>query len=116
MRGRDYKGPGERAMWCSAKTVVAGSAVGDEELRCDVRRSVKGLIASLPARLRREVTEEMVHSAVRAGAPRPGDRKGGRSRPVPGEPTQADVRALRERFEGMVISEIDKARGELAVL
>ena len=116
MRGRDYKGPGARAMRCSAKTVVASDAAASDELRRDVRRCVKGLVASLPAQLRHEVTEDMINSAVRTGNLQPGDRKGGGSRPVPGEPTHADIAALRTEFEGMVVSEIDKERGELAVL
>ena len=116
IRGRDYSGPGERAMHCSAKTVLARDAVDPEELRRDVRASVRGLVTSLPARLRSEVTDEMVQDALGVGELAEGDREGGRSQPMLGEPTQADVRALRKRFEGMVFSEIDKERGELAVL
>jgi hypothetical protein len=32
------------------------------------------------------------------------------------EPTASDVRAVKARFDGQVITEIDKARGELAIL
>lgn len=116
IRGRDYKGEGERALHCSAKTVIASSAADASALRCDVRRGVRGVVHGLPARLRAEVTEEMVNEAVRAGELQDGDREGGVSKPVHGEPTRADVQALRTKFEGFVISEIDKERGELAVL
>ena len=116
IRGRDYSGPGEAAMKCSAKTVMARNVVDHEELRRDVRAGVRGLVTSLPARLRSEVTDEMVQEALDAGELAEGDREGGRSVPMPGEPNQADVRALKERFEGMVFTEIDKERGELAIL
>ena len=116
MRGRDYTGPGARALQCSEKTPIARDELDETELRCDLRRAVCGLVSSLPARLRAEVDDGMIASAVRAGARKPGDRAAGRSVRSAQDPTRDDVRVLRDRFEGLVISSIDKERGELAVL
>ena len=115
MRGRDYKGPGQRAMQCAHKTPIA-SAQSSDDVQRDVRRAMYGLVASLPAQLRNEVTPEMIQEGTRAGSLQPGDRQTGRATTSHLDPTMADVAALREAFEGLIVSEIDKARGELAVL
>ena len=116
MRGRDYTGPGARALQCSEKTPIARDELDETELRCDLRRTVRGLVSSLPARLRDEVDDGIVAQAVRAGERKPGDRAVGRSVRSAQDPTRDDVRVLRQRFEGLIISCIDKERGELAVL
>ena len=72
---------------------------------------------SLPARVRDEVTTEMVNSAIRetckSQALRPDTPE---ARPEKGEPTMADIATIKARFCDQVISLIDKERGELAVL
>ena len=115
MRGGDYVGPGERALHCSHKTPMT-SAQTSGDLERDVRRALSGLVASLPARLRDEVTPEMVREGARAGSLGPGDRRAGRVSASANDPTMQDIAELKRAFEGLIISEIDKARGELAVL
>ena len=108
-------GPGARALQCSHKTPVA-SAQANDELQRDVRRALQGLVASLPAQLRKEVTPEMIREGARAGSLREGDRRAGRAKTHTSDPTLSDVAELKAAFDGLVISEIDKARGELAIL
>ena len=116
MQGRRYDGPGHRVLGCSAKTALA---VGHsrQDISTAVWKGVRAMINSLPATTREEVTGESVTAAVQAGMrdvqPAAGNSGAGDQRT---EPTMADVRALRKHFPDMVISLIDKGRGELAVL
>ena len=110
-----YKGPGWQALHCSHKTVVAGE-LGETELYELVKEGLRGLERSLPARTRDESAEQrVVSAAMRLVAP---GLVGFNARrvPYPDEPGLAEIRVLRERFRDQIISEIDKERGELAVL
>ena len=115
MRGSSYRGDGWRALHCSAKTEMS-SEMEAEDLWPMIRDGLRGLVSSLPARVREEaegmgVVQRVMHEI--------GPTLGGfnaRRRPCVDEPTVSDVQAIQRRFDGQVISEIDKARGELAVL
>ena len=115
LRGSQYKGPGWRALHCSAKTVLS-SEFGVDELRELVRDGLVGLVRSMPARIRDEAEElGAVERAMERVTPTLGQYNA-RGRHYVDEPTMADVQVLRATFGGQVISEIDKARGELAIL
>ena len=103
-------------MHCSHKTPIARASESDEDVRRAVWGAMQGLVASLPARMKREVTDEMMENSVRAGRLRDGDRQAGRATHVRGAPTHADVAAVKNAFRGLIVSEIDKERGELAAL
>ena len=115
MRGSAYKGEGWRALHCSAKTEIA-SDMQKDELCALVREGLRGLVRSLPARIRGEA--EAQGCVERAMGKVQGDLGGfsARRRVCAGEPTMRDVKAVKARFEDQVISEIDKESGELAVL
>ena len=115
MRGRDYKGPGWRALHCSGATVM-GSSLNAREVREHVWKGLSALVRSMPAAVQVDVSAtdalqravQEVEDEICGCAPR--------ARLCPGEPRAEDVRALQVRFQECVISEIDKERGELAVL
>ena len=115
MRGRDYRGPGERALRCGAKTQVA-VCTEESEVPKNIWKTIAGLANSLPAGTKNEVTPELIRFAVDVGV-----REAKMHTPAPrnhdeNEPTEADIRAVRARFREQIISEIDKERGELCVL
>ena len=115
MRGRAYTGDGWRALRCSAKTSIA-TDMDPDQLYELVSAGLRGLVASLPASVRGEAEHLDV---VRVTMQRLGPSLGGfnaRRAPCVDEPTRRDVQAVKTHFEGQVITEIDKARGELAVL
>ena len=116
MRGRTYDGPGARALWCSEKTPIATSTQPDA-VRGEIRTSIQSLVRSLPARVRDEVSVEMMDDAVRVTC-KAHERRGPVQEKTPGknDPTSADVRAIKTRFKDQVISLIDKERGELCVM
>lgn len=102
-------------MHCSNKTQIASDMEADELYEL-VRTGLRGLVQSLPAQLRAEAEElDCVACVMRNMGPNLGGFSA-RRRPCAGEPTRRDVRAIKAQFEGQVITEIDKARGELAVL
>ena len=115
MRGRHYEGPGQRALRCGAKTQVAVCAEGANGVS-QVWKSVVGFVQSLPASTRNEVTPDLVRRAVDAGERTMAQTSPATRAQHEGEPTEADVRAVRARFRDQIISEIDKERGELCVL
>jgi hypothetical protein len=115
MRGSAYTGPGWRALHCSAKTEL-GSSLSAEGIVAHVRQALGSLVRSLPASVQQEAEET---DAVSDAMWRVRSEIGGqRARPrlCEAEPRGEDMLTLKSRFAGMVISEIDKERGELAVL
>jgi hypothetical protein len=115
MRGSAYTGEGWRALHCSARTELS-SEMRAEDLWPMVRDGLRGLVCSLPARIRAEAeTRGLVSQVMWAVGPTLGGFHA-RRRPCVDEPTWTDVQAVQQQFDGLVISEIDKARGELAIL
>ena len=81
-----------------------------------MRQGLRSLVSSLPAAVRLEAeAAEVVNDAMWHVDE---DIRGKQARPRASahEPTSEDVAAVQQRFKGMVISEIDKERGELAIL
>lgn len=116
MRGRSYKGPGARALWCSEKTPIA-AGTRPVDVRHQVWTAVRGLVRSMPARIRDEVTDAVINEAVCAALAAQTCQPETTATQANGkEPTRADVLAVKERFEHQVISLIDKERGELCVM
>jgi hypothetical protein len=115
MRGSHFRGEGWRALHCSARTEMS-SDLAAEELRPMIQDGLRGLVRSLPARVRAEAEARgLVQRVMRVVGPSLGGFNA-RRRPCVDEPTDRDVQAVRRRFDGLVVTEIDKARGELAVL
>ena len=113
MRAKLYEGPGQEVFKMSARSTVATSTTRGEGYRM-LKEAVKGCVGSMPHGLGQHIESAHVYAVMQSAVVT--DLMAELETESTGAVDEATLKAAQQQLDGLVLSEIDKARGELCIM